>query len=123
MELQVASRVSGDVTIVDVQGRVTIGAATNLLNAKLQQVIEGGARKLVLNLAGTTQVDSSGLCAVVRAFVALQRGGGSLKLLRPVGRVREALEITHLLTVIPAYDDEAQALASFRVAGKGHASP
>ena len=111
--LQIIVRQSGDVTILDIQGRATIGLGNDLLNSKLRQVVDGGARKLLVNLAGTAQVDSSGISTIVRTFVTLQKTGGALRLMNPSGRVREVLEVTRLLGSIPTFDDEAKALASF----------
>lgn len=114
MGLQIIVRQSGDITILDVQGRATIGLGNDLLNSKLRQVVDGGARKLLINLAGASQVDSSGISTIVRTFVTVQKSGGALKLMNPSGRVREVLEVTRLLTSIPTFDDETSALASFR---------
>ena len=85
-----------------------------MLSGKLRQLIEAGARKLLINLAGVIQIDSSGISSLVRAFVTLNLGGGSLKLAKPRGRVREVLEVTRLLGAIPTFEDEAKALESFR---------
>ncbi len=114
MGLQIEIRKSADVTILELRGRATIGLGNDLLNAKLRKVVEGGARKLLVNLSATTQMDSSGISTLVRIFVTLGRAGGSLRLLGPNGRVREVLEVTRLLDSIPTFDDEATALASFR---------
>lgn len=114
MGLEVQVRQAGDVTILDLHGRATIGVGSDLLNAKLRQVFEGGARKLLVNLSGVRQIDSSGISSIVRTFVTLQRRSGTLKLLSPVGRVREVLEVTRLLGTIPYFDSEEAALASFR---------
>lgn len=120
MGLQISTRQSGDVTILDLQGRVTIGLSNDLLSSQLRDILAEGTRKLLINLAGVPQMDSSGISSLVRSFVTLQRAGGSLKLLRPTGHVRDVLELTHLLHSIPTFDDEAQALASF---GKAASSP
>jgi anti-sigma B factor antagonist len=112
--LQIAVRQAGDVTVLDLQGRATIGLGNDLLNTKLRQVVEGGARKVLVNLEGTSQIDSSGISTLVRTFVTLGRVGGSLKLLKPMGRVRDVLEVTRLMTSIPTFDDEGQAVGSFR---------
>lgn len=114
MGLQIEVRKTGDVTILDLQGRATIGLSNDLLNSKLRQIVEGGSRRVLLNLSGTVQVDSSSISTIVRTFVTLQRAGGALKLLGPSGRVREVLEVTRLLGSIPTFFDEAQALASFK---------
>ena len=114
MGLQVSIRKSADVTILDIQGRATIGRSNDLLSSYLRKLIADGTPKVLLNLAGLTQVDSSSLSTIVRAFVSLGHESGSLKLLRPCGSVKLVLETLHLLDVIPSYEDEAQAVASFR---------
>jgi anti-sigma B factor antagonist len=118
--LQISTRQSGDITILDLQGRVTIGLSNDLLANQLRDLVAGGARKLLVNLVGVPQMDSSGISSLVRSFVTLQRVGGSLKLLKPTGHVRDVLELTHLLNSIPTFDDETQAVASF---GQAASSP
>ena len=114
MGLDIIVRKAADVVIVELVGRATIGLGNDQLNLKLRQIVEGGAQKILVNLRRTTQVDSSGVSTIVRTFVTLQRAGGTLKLLSPGGRVREVLEVTHLIGAIPTFDDEATALASFK---------
>ena len=72
-----------------------------------------GVRKLLLNVSGLTQIDSSGVSIIVGTFVHLGQQGGGLKLLRARGRVLEVLTVFHLQNIIPSFEDEAQALASF----------
>jgi anti-sigma B factor antagonist len=112
--LQISIRESGDVTILDLQGRVTIGAGRFLLNDYLRKLVAEGARKLLLNLEDVTQLDSSGVSAVVGTCVSLSRQGGSLKLLCPRGRVQDVLRIMRVTDIIPAFENETQALASFQ---------
>jgi anti-anti-sigma factor len=76
-----------------------------------------GERKLLLNLVSLTQVDSSGVGVIVAAYVSLKRQGGDLGLLSPGGRVLEVFRVLHLLNTIPTFENEAQALASFRPRG------
>ena len=116
MDLQISIRKSGDVTILDLQGQVTMGVGDDLLSSHLRKLVDSGSCKLVLNLEDVTQVDSSGICTIARTFVTLRRSGGSLKLLHPRGRVRMVLDVTRLVEVIPTFEDETQALASFREA-------
>jgi len=71
-------------------------------------------RNLLLNLVDLTQVDSSSIATITSMFVSLSRQGGSLKLLRPRGRVQTALGVMHLLDRIPTFEDETEALVSFR---------
>jgi len=113
VNLQIITRQSGDVTILDLQGRVTIGVSNDLLIARLRELLDSGVRKVLINLENVPSVDSSGISSLVRSFVTLERTGGSLRLLHPQGHVREVLELTRLLHSIPNFDDEAQAIASF----------
>src|SRR6267143_1007821 len=89
--LQISIRESGDVTILDIQGRATIGVDSDLLIGHLNKLIASGVRKLLLNLADVTQLDSSGVSAITGTYVFLRRQGGILKLLCPGGRVRAVL--------------------------------
>ena len=111
--LEASVRQSADVTILDLEGRATIGPGNDLLASELGRLVQGGARKLLVNLRGVKQVDSSSISTLVRTFVSLQNTGGSLKLLSPQGRVRAVLSLTRLLKAIPNFDDEGAALASF----------
>ena len=115
MGLNVAIRKSGDVTILDLRGRSTINEGeSELLSNHLQELVASGVRKLLLNLRNLTQVDSTGVSIIVTTYVKLKSQGGDLKLLRPCGRVLEVLKVLHLLEVIPSFEDEIEALASFR---------
>jgi len=112
--LQLLVRRAADVAIVDLTGIATIGPANDALDSQLRQLIDGGTNKILVNLADVTQLDSSGIGTIVRAFISLKHRGASLKLLRPRGNVKLVLETVHLLDVIPSSEDEAQAIASFR---------
>jgi anti-sigma B factor antagonist len=118
MSLQLAKRVSGDVTIIDIRGRCTLGEETEHLDRELKKVIEGGCRKLLLNLTELSQIDSTGVSTVVATYVSLRRLKGEVKLLHPTGRVQTVLAITHLLQVIPNFEEESAALASFSSRGQ-----
>lgn len=118
MGLQISIRESGDVTILDLQGRSTFDAGeSELLSSHLQKLVANGVRKLLLNLGDLTQVDSSGVSIIAKTYVSLRDRGGELRLLRPSGHVLEVFEALHLLKIIPTFEDEAQALASFRPLG------
>ncbi len=118
MGLQISIRESGDVTILDLRGRSTIdGGESELLSQHLQKLVANGVRKVLLNLRELTHVDSSGVSIIVRTYVSLKRQGGDLGLLRPGGRVLEVFRVLHLLNTIPTFENEAQALASFRPRG------
>lgn len=116
--LQISIREVDDVTILDLRGRSTIDAGeSELLDGHLQKLVANGVRKLLLNLAELAQVDSSGLSIIVGTCASLRRQGGDLRFLCPRGRVLEVFTVLRLLQVIPSFEDEAQALASFRSRG------
>jgi anti-sigma B factor antagonist len=118
VDLQISTRESGDVTILDLRGRSTIDRGeSELLSNQLKKLVGNGVRKLLLNLADLTQVDSSGVSIIVGTYVSLKRQSGDLKLLCPSGRVLEVLTVLHLIDTIPSFEDEAEALASFRPRG------
>ena len=118
MGLQISIRESADVTILDLRGRSTIdGGESELLSEHLRKLVANGARKVLLNLVGLRQVDSSGVGTIVTNYVSLKRKGGELKLLCPRGRVLEVLTLFHLLDNIPSFEDEAEALNSFQPRG------
>jgi anti-sigma B factor antagonist len=119
--LQISIRESDDVRILDLRGRATIDAGeSELLERRLQKLVANGARKLLLNLTDLTRVDSSGISVIVGTCVSLRRQGGDLRMLCPSGPVLEVFRVLHLLEAIPSFQDEAQALASFR--SRGHAA-
>jgi len=113
--LQISIRESGDVTILDLQGRATISdGESDLLRGKLDQLIASNVRKLLLNLADLTHVDSSGFSVIVKICAALRAQGGDLRLVRPTGPALMAFNILRLLDLIPTFNNEHEALASFR---------
>ena len=118
MGLQITTRQAGDITILELRGRATIGSSTDALNSELRKLISGGVKNILVNLADVMQMDSSGISTLVRTFVTLTRQGGKFKLLRPQGHVREVLELTRLIKSIPTFDDESQALANFGQAAR-----
>src|SRR5712691_1729682 len=117
MGLDISIREAGHVRILDLQGRLIIGAEADQLQTELRRLIENGCRQIVVNLSCVEQIDSTGISTLVRNCTGLVRAGGSLKLVCPAGRVRNALEVTRLVSAIPTFDDEPQALASLRPAG------
>jgi len=115
VRLQISIRESGDVTILDLRGRATIGdGESELLRSHLRELIAKGVRKFLLNLTDLSQIDSSGLSIIAKTYVSLRDQGGDLKLLHPGGRTLDVLKVLHLLEMIPTFEDENQALASFR---------
>jgi anti-sigma B factor antagonist len=111
---QISTRLIDEVTIFDLEGRLILGASTDSLGNALQDAIAKGARKILLNMKLVTQVDTTGISTIVRAFVTLQRSGGKLGLFHVSERVRQILDLIRLLNVIPSFPNEAEALARTR---------
>lgn len=113
MSVTINSRVSGDVTIVDVAGKITLGDGSAMLRDKVKELSAAGTKKILLNLGEVNYIDSSGIGELVSAFTTISNNGGALKLLNLTKRVKDLLQITKLYTVFEVFDDEAQAIASF----------
>ena len=111
-------RESSGVTIIDIMGRLTLGDTPTILKDEIRRLIEEGKTRLVLNLAGLTYLDSSGMGLLVGAYAAVSRVGGQLKLSGLTSRVKDLLLITKLYSVFEVYDDEAAAVASFAVVAR-----
>jgi len=114
VSIDISVHTEGDIAIFDVKGRVTIGPANDELSAALDKQLSLGSRKILINLSGVQQMDSSAISTLVKHYVRLERTDGSLKLCGLTGRARDVLAVTHLLEVIPHYDQEAIALREFR---------
>jgi anti-anti-sigma factor len=112
--LQITVRESRGVAILDLQGRLTTGEDGELLSKQLRESIGNGKSKLLLNLVNLTQIDSCGVSIIARTHGSLKRQGGNLGLLRPSSHVLDVFRVLHLLEMIPSFEDEAQALASFQ---------
>jgi anti-anti-sigma factor len=116
--LQILVRECDDVSILDLRGKSTIDSGeSELLSKHLRDLAATGKRKLLLNLMNLSHIDSSGVSIIVEMYVSLKRIGGELKLLSPRGRVRDVLTVYRLLEVIPSFEDEINALTSFRLRG------
>jgi len=113
MALSIERRTTGDIVILDLKGRATIGSESERLHDALRAELSAGTRKLLVNLTGLIQVDSSGLATIVRSFVSMGCSGGTMRLVVPPGRVREVFEVTQLSKAIQCLQDEAAALATF----------
>ena len=114
--MQIEERAAGDVIILDLKGKMTLGEGDELLKEKINSLLSGGSKKIVLNLEGVPYIDSAGLGEVVRTHTTVSRQGGSLKLLNLTKRIEDLLSITKLLTVFETFDNEADAVRSFTVA-------
>jgi anti-anti-sigma factor len=111
--LEVSAREAGGIHYLQVHGRLTIGEPSEHLNEFTQNLVQRGARKLIVNLNDIPQIDSSGISALVKLSISLARQGGGLHLVCGQGRVRDALTVTRLVEAIPTFESEQAASASF----------
>jgi len=115
--MQIHQRTIGDVTIIDLHGKMTLGEGDELLRDKVNSLIQQGQKRLVLNLGEVPYIDSAGLGEIVRTYTTVSRQGGALKLLALTKRITDLLAITKLLTIFETFDTEAEAVNSFGPTG------
>ncbi len=113
MSVKLTTRQVGDVTVIDANGRITLGEGSSTFRESIKDLTAFGNRKLLLNLADVSYIDSSGIGEMVSAFTSVTNQGGQLKLLNLTKRVKDLLQITKLYTVFEVFDDEAAAVRSF----------
>ncbi len=113
-ELSIKERQAGDITILDMNGKVTIGEGSVALRTAIRRLLEEGKKKILLNLGGVGYIDSSGIGELVSSFTAINKEGGQLKLLNLTQKLQDLLGITKLLTVFDVYDSESDALGSYK---------
>ena len=111
--MQINERIVGDVTILDLEGKMTLGEGDELLKDKINSLLAKGTRKLILNLEGVPYIDSAGLGEMVRTYTTVKKQGGALKLLNLTKRIQDLLSITKLTTVFDTFDNEEEAVKSF----------
>ena len=113
MTMKTSTRQINGVTIVDCSGRITLGEGSVILRDTVRDLLAKGNKKILLNLADVTYIDSSGIGEMVSAFTTVRNQGGELKLLNLTKKVHDLLQITKLYTVFDVKDDEAAAVKAF----------
>jgi anti-sigma B factor antagonist len=113
MSVKLNTRQVGDVTVIDVSGRITLGEGSSALRDALRELVAKGNKKILLNLGDVSYIDSSGIGELVSGFTTVANQGGTLKLLSLTKRVKDLLQITKLYTVFDVHEDEAHAVRSF----------
>jgi len=113
-QLSIKDRELGDVTILDLSGKITIGEGSVQLREAVRRLLDDGKKKILLNLGEVAYVDSSGIGELVSSYTTTNNQGGQLKLLNLTKKIQDLLMITKLLTVFETFDSEASALESFK---------
>ena len=112
-KMETATRIVGDVTVLDISGRITVGEGNVMLREIVRDLASKGQRAIVLNLGEVNYIDSSGLGELVKAHTTMRNQGGQLKLANLNKRVDDLLQMTHLCAVFDIQKDEASAIRSF----------
>ncbi|MFZ0704117.1 MAG: STAS domain-containing protein [Candidatus Korobacteraceae bacterium] len=113
MSMNASTRQIGDVTVVDLSGQIKLGEGSSVLRDTVKDLLSKGHKKILLNAAEITYIDSSGIGELISAFTSLRNQGGELKLLHLTKKFHDILQITKLYTVFDVRDDEAEAIAAF----------
>lgn len=113
MSVKLNTRQVGDVSVVDVAGRITLGEGSSALRDALRDMVAKGHKKILLNLGEVSYIDSSGIGELVSGFTSVTNSGGQLKLLGLTKRVKDLLQITKLYTVFDVHEEESSAIRSF----------
>jgi anti-sigma B factor antagonist len=116
MSVKLTTHQKSEVTIIDISGKLTLGEGTSSLRTKIRELVEGGSRRIVLNMADVSYMDSSGLGEMIASHTTVTTAGGEMKLLNLAKRVHDLLKLTKLYTVFETFEDEASAVDSFSVA-------
>jgi anti-sigma B factor antagonist len=107
----IAARVTGDVTILDLEGQMTLsGDEESALLDEVRRLLQQGCRRVILNLSRVSYVDSTGIGEIVGAYTRMIRGGGWLALCGVSSRTQELLDTTNVATVVRSYPSEAAAM-------------
>ena len=106
-------RTVGQVSVVDLSGKITIGEGDVVLRDKVVELLDGGHSKILLSLEKVSYMDSAGIGELVACFKKAREKGGTVKLLKPSGKVEDLLQLTKLWEVFEIFDEEKQAIASF----------
>lgn len=113
MSCKASERRVGDVTVVDLAGRITLGEGSGMVRNTIKKLVGAGEKNILLNLKEVSYMDSAGLGEMVGAYATVTNTGGNIKLLNPQGKISDLLQVTKLYTVFMTFADEGEAVRSF----------
>lgn len=111
--MKISARHREGITVLDPKGKITIGVGDVALREAVQEALDAGAKKILINLSNVSTVDSSGIGEMVSAYTTVTNRGGQLKLVGLPPKVQDILQITQLITVFDVFDTEDEAIDSF----------
>jgi len=112
--MKATSRSADGVEIIKLEGKITIGSGDVQLRETINKLVEEGKKDILINMKDVTTIDSSGIGELVGCYTSVTNKGGKLKLLHLPPKISDVLTVTQLITVFDVYEDEAEAVASFK---------
>lgn len=113
MALRMTDRDVNGITVLDIEGRIVLGEESNSFRERVKSLLAAGKKKIVLNMAQVSYIDSAGLGTLVATFHSARSQGATLKLVNLGAKFKEVLQVTKLMTVFDTYDNETAAVQSF----------
>ncbi len=111
--MKIKTRDVGDVVVVEIDGKITIGEGDVALRNTIKELLEQGKKKIVIDMKGVSYMDSSGVGELASAYTTTKKQGGELKLANLNTKVHDLLQLTTLISIFEVYDSTAEACASF----------
>jgi anti-sigma B factor antagonist len=118
MDLTILNNQIGDVSVIALKGRIVLGEGSSALRERVKHLVADGKKKIVLNMANVTYIDSAGLGTLVAAQVNAKKEGTTLLLSDLGNKFHEVLQVTRLLTVFNVYPTQAEAISSLGVTSR-----
>ena len=112
--MRITTRQTQGVVIAKLSGRLIAGSDATAFRGRIKGLLDAGSSNIVLDLAGVDMMDSSGLGELTSAQRGAAAGGGGVVLLNVTGEVRRVLELARVASGFAIYDDEIDAVTSFR---------
>jgi anti-sigma B factor antagonist len=112
--MDIKERVVDGISVLDLSGKIVLGEGDSQVRDRIKDLLADGQRRILLNLGDVNYIDSAGLGALISSYTTTKREAGQLKLVNLTKRIQDLLAITKLITVFDTYEDEKEALASFK---------
>jgi len=111
--MEITKRNNGDITILDLDGKLLTGNDVGYYRDVFDTLIKGGESKIILNFENLSMMDSTGLGELTRSYTSAKNNGGMVKLVNMTARIKDILYVTKLITVFETYENEEDAINSF----------
>ena len=114
--MDIKERVVEGVSVLDISGKIVLGEGDVQVKDRIKDLLADGQRSILLNLGDVSYIDSAGLGALISGYTTVKREGGQLKLVNLTKRIKDLLAITKLITVFDTYENENDAIGSYKPA-------